>query len=115
MRTFSDDDGYDVTGRAWVFPLTLDESKRFAPTFDTAHADAFVVFNGYGDLRETSQGRTLAATVPGWVSRRVSFDPGNMYVNAGGFLVGPPETVSDVDSLPFRLERHSDLYERSNA
>lgn len=114
MRTFSEE-GY-VTGRAWVFPLRRREDGKLLPTFDTSGADAFVVFNGYGDLSEAAQGRALAATVEGWVSRKVGFDPGNMYVNAGGFLVGPADIVEGAGDYPvsFSLNLHSDLWASEN-
>jgi len=115
MRTF-DEDG-NVSGRAWIFPLRKDEeSGRLVPTFDTATADAMVVFNGYGELAENAQARALAGIVEGWVSKRVSFDPGNMYVNAGGFLVGPAEIVEAAgQSLGIYMERHTDLFDREQA
>lgn len=111
IRTFSEE-GW-VTGRAWAFPLRQTEGGKLVPTFDTAGADAYIVFNGYGDLGEAEQGKVLAATVEGWVSRKVYFDPGNMYVNAGGFLVGPADIVEG-GSVGFSLSLHSDLWNSEN-
>jgi len=107
IRTF-DENGY-VSGRAWAFPLRLDGTK-LVPTFDTTSAVAFVVFNGYGELSEADQGRVLAATMEGWASKRVSFDPGNMYVNNGGFLVGPSDILEGRDWMEFSTDLHSDLW-----
>lgn len=108
LRTF-DADG-SVTGRAWVLPL-----KRcgvsLTPTFST-DADAFIVFNGYGDLSGYTPARLLAH-MTGMTYRKVSFTCSPMFVNNdAGYLVAPEElakTFTD-GALHLSTDAHSTLF-----
>lgn len=112
LRSFSPDADWDtVTGRAWVMPLRRDLDGKLAPTFDTEHPDALVVFNGYGDLAGYAAPRVIAAMY-GWTYAKMpAFGATPMYVNAGGYLVGPEDIIQDTKSLTLDLRQHSSLYE----
>ena len=114
IRSFNQYDG--VTGRVWVMPLKLKNPDRhvLTPTFETENPDAFVVFNGYGDL-SGYVGARIVAHMSGLTYRKVEFDDGNgyMYVNGGsGYLVAPEHIAEHYtdSNLRFYLENHSELY-----
>lgn len=109
MRSFSED-GY-VTGRAWVMPLRLSAGPHLKPTFDTENPDAFMVFNGYGELSGYTAARILAH-MAGWTYRKTGFRCSPMYVNAGGYLVAPEETAAPYTdgSLDLYLSAHANLH-----
>jgi hypothetical protein len=90
LRTF--DDYGRVTGRAWVMPMR-DDGDDLSPTFDTMTPDAFVVFNGYGDLSGYT-GARIMAHLAGMTYRKIGFAVDYMYVNSGGYLVAA-EALAD--------------------
>jgi hypothetical protein len=107
-----DSDG-DATGRAWVMPLRRDESGHMRPTFDTMTPDAFVVFNGYGDLSGYAAPR-IVAHMAGWTYRKIDFNVDPMYINAaGGYLVAPEDIAAPYTdgSLYLSVRQHSSLFE----
>jgi hypothetical protein len=108
LRSFSGD---RVTGRAWVLPLRLNDPNGWLPTFDTMTPDAFVVFNGYGDLGGYAAAR-IVAHLAGWTYRKIGFECLPMYVNAGGYLIAPENIAEQYTdgSLDLRVNQHSDLF-----
>lgn len=110
MRTFNN---YSVTGRAWVMPLKVRDGG-LVPTFETMSPDAFVVFNGYGDLEGYTPARIMAQ-MSGMTYRKVDFSTqGSMYVNGdSGYLVAPEEIAAGYTekSLSFDAPIHSDLHD----
>lgn len=129
----------NVTGRAWVMPLRLTgkaQARRdpnlcsdpvccppppgapsgapmLAPTFDTMTPDAFVVFNGYGDLSGYGPARIMAH-MAGMTYRKVAFTCAPMYVNGEqGYLVAPEELAEKYTDgrLSLSVPQHADLYE----
>src|SRR5208282_226801 len=117
MRSFTDN---SLSGRAWVMPLKQSEGGRLIPTFDTLTPDAFVVFNGYGDLSGYAPARILAH-LAGWTYRKIDFSCPPMYINSGGYLIAPEDIAGKYTDgyLALSVSRHSDLYEnertRANA
>lgn len=120
IRTFTTSAGYTsdytyVSGRAWVMPLKQVEhygSKYLTPTFETRQPDAFVVFNGYGDLNGYAAARILSH-MAGMTYRKIGFDAAPMYVNnCSGYLVAPEEIASRYTDghLNLDVDQHSSLY-----
>jgi hypothetical protein len=114
LRSFKDG---DVSGRAWVMPLRLrtetgDSFPPLVPTFSTMGADAFAVFNGYGDLGGYAPAR-IVAHMAGWTYRKIAFSCDPMYINAGGYLVASEDIAEPYTdgSLRLSVPQHSDLYE----
>jgi hypothetical protein len=120
LRSFKDG---EVSGRAWVMPLrSVDQvplsgdprqiSASLALTFDTMGADAFVVFNGYGDLGGYAPAR-IVAHMAGWTYRKIGFACDPMFINAGGYLVAPEHIAEPYTdgSLRLSVSQHSNLYE----
>lgn len=105
-----------VSGRAWVMPLRQDPRGRLAPTFDTITPDAFIVFNGYGELSGYTAPRLLAH-MAGYTYRKVGFDCESMYINAGGYLVAPEDIAQKYASAGVRLNlnKHATLFEDEQA
>ncbi len=105
-----------VTGRAWVMPLRRDSRERLTPTFDTVTPDAFVVFNGYGDLSGYAAPR-IVAHMAGWTYRKIQFSCDPMYVNAGGYLVAPEEIAQQYTDgeLYLTVSQHSHLFATEKA
>lgn len=111
LRTFTDA-GW-VNGRAWVIPLKLTESGRLTPTFETLEPDAFVVFNGYGDLGGYVPARIISH-MAGMTYRKVDFTCSPMYVNSSsGYLVAPEEIADGYTDgcLSLSVNQHSSLFE----
>jgi hypothetical protein len=104
---------YSVSGRAWVMPLRQDESGELVPTFETQTPDAFVVFNGYGDLSGYTAPR-IVAHMAGMTYRKVGFDCDPMYINAGGYIVAPEEIAKKYTdgSLSLSVHQHARLFDR---
>ena len=104
---------YSVSGRAWVMPLRQDENDELAPTFETQTPDAFVVFNGYGDLSGYTAPR-IVAHMAGMTYRKVGFDCDPMYINAGGYIVAPEEIAKKYTdgSLSLSVQQHARLFDR---
>ena len=115
IRSFSSPDHHSPSGRAWVMPLRLSEDGRLKATFATMTADAFVVFNGYGDLSGYAAPRILAH-MAGWTYRKIDFKASPMYVNAGGYLVAPEEIAAQYTdgSVHLSVSQHSHLFERES-
>ncbi len=102
----------DVSGRAWVMPLRKDEAGSLVPTFNTMTPDAFVVFNGYGDLGGYAAARIMSH-MAGWTYRKIGFDCSPMYINAGGYLVAPEEIAEPYTDgrLNMSVRQHASIYE----
>jgi hypothetical protein len=121
------------TGRAWVLPLRKQQRtdagtytssqprdcrgrfahaphKRLTPTFDTLTPDAMVVFNGYGELSGYTPARIVSHML-GWTYQKINFDATPMYINSGGYLVGPEPVVQATDELYLSVHKHSRLFE----
>lgn len=116
MRTFNDYGS--VSGRAWVMPLRLVEGDRLEPTFDGLAPDAFMVFNGYGDLSGYTPAR-LVAQMAGMTYRKVGFDANPMYVNNNnGYLVTSEEIASKYPAgshVSLTTPTHGNLYHTEQA
>jgi hypothetical protein len=110
LRTF--DDYGSVEGRAWVLPLKY-AGTSFKPTFDTVAPDAFVVFNGYGNLDGYTPAR-IVAHMAGMTYRKIDFQAYSMYINNGGYLVAPEEIASEVTAISLSLTEHAHLYGQEN-
>ena len=114
LRSFNeggDRYGNGVTGRAWIFPLKQVDGS-LVPTFNTDTPDAYVVFNGYGDLSGYTGARILAHMV-GMTYRKVRFFADPIYVNSqAGYLVAPEEIAKNYTdgSLSLPTSDHSNLY-----
>jgi len=110
LRSFGQYGG--VSGRAWVMPLKLDK-HGLVPTFATLEADAFVVFNGYGDLSGYAPARILAH-MTGWTYRKIGFTCHPMYVNLGSYLIAPEPVAEQYTdgNLDLSVNTHSSLYEQ---
>lgn len=95
MRTFDDAGRWPrITGRAWVQPLKVDDRGALQPTFDAVKADAYMVYNGYGDLSGYTAVRIVADMV-GMSYRKVQFDMSPQYVNNGtGYLVASQDVIA---------------------
>jgi hypothetical protein len=91
-------------------PLRKNADGELVPTFDTMSPDAFVAFNGYGDLNGYTGARVMAA-MAGWTYARISFECSPMYVNAGGYLIAPEEIVQTCKSLDLSVRQHANLNE----
>lgn len=114
LRSFGGD---YVSGRAWVMPLASDLYGGLTPTFNTEHPDAFVVFNGYGDLQGYTGARILSH-MAGWTYRKVGFDCEPMYVNGNwAYLVAPEEIATKYTdgSLSLSVDQHSRLFQTESA
>jgi hypothetical protein len=113
LRTFDEYDG--VAGRAWVMPLKRNERGSLAPTFNTETPDAFVVFNGYGDLGGYNAARIMSH-MSGMTYRKISFSGSPMYVNGdSAYIVAPEEVAAQYNTggaLSLSTSEHSDLYRR---
>jgi hypothetical protein len=116
IRTF--DDNGDVSGRAWVMPLrSRGEGQGFGPTLDTETPDAFVVFNGYGDLSGYAATR-IVSHMAGWTYRKIGFHCSPMYINGeSGYLVAPEEIAKDYTDgrLVLTVDTHANLTEKELA
>jgi hypothetical protein len=104
LRSFQ---GQSVSGRAWVMPLRK-ESGGLVPTLDTMTPDAFIVFNGYGDLAGYAPARIMAG-MAGWTYKKISFSCDPMYINAGGYLVAPEHIIQDTSTLRLNVPQHASL------
>lgn len=108
-----------VIGRIWVIPLRLQRNGARPPsgpfpTFDAMSADAFMVFNQYGDLANHVGPRLLAHMVDKeWTYKKVSYE-GSMYANNDmAYLVGSEETIERITNgglFAMDFTQHADLY-----
>jgi hypothetical protein len=110
LRSFDSSGG--VSGRAWIMPLRKTENGKLAATFETMTPDAFVVFNGYGDLSGYAPAR-IAAHMAGWTYRKIDFYASPMYINAGGYLIAPEDIAEQYTDgeLYLHISQHSNLFE----
>lgn len=117
LRSFGERNGWDggVKGRAWVQPLKS-VNGELTPTFDAQGADAYVVFNGYGDLSGYAPARIVAHMV-GMTYRKIEFSLGEAYINAGGYLIAPEDIATDYTDgrLNLYVDPHENLYNRELA
>lgn len=120
LRSFNVTPGYGggeyryPNGRAWVMPLRRTDTGSLTPTFNTEDPDAFVVFNGYGDLDGYTPAR-IVAHMAGMTYRKIALRSDPMYVNSdSGYLVAPEEIADEYTdgSLRFSLSQHADLHDR---
>lgn len=114
IRTFAGADSTEVVGRAWAMPLRL-TADVLTPTFDTMSPDAFIVFNGYGNLVQYTAPRILAH-MAGMSYKALDLGiecvDKAMYLNAGsGYIVAPEEIIAAHPMLRLRLEQHANLFE----
>lgn len=94
------------TGRAWVLPLTT-AFGGLRPTHDASNADAFLVFNGYGDLDGYTPAR-IVSNAHGMSYRKVSLSIDPMFVNGDvGYLVGPQDLLNETPSVSLTLSQHA--------
>lgn len=110
LRSFHPD-GW-VTGRAWVLPIRETDGGNLTPTFETREPDAFVVFNGYGNLSGYTAARIMTH-LAGMTYRKIAFSCSPMYVNnQDGYLVAREEIASRYTdgSLCWSVETHSNLF-----
>ena len=112
MRTFGGPYG-GVQGRAWIMPLRLDEEGGLQPTFDSMTPDAFMIFNGYGDLGGYAPAR-IVAHMAGMTYRKVMFDASPMYINnSSGYLVTSEEIAAKYPAgsrIDLCIDTHSNLH-----
>jgi hypothetical protein len=101
-----------TSGRAWVMPLKKGAGDRLTPTFDTMTPDAFIVFNGYGDLEGYTAAR-IVSHMAGMTYRKVGFECEPMYINAGGYLVAPEDIAAKYTDgyLNLSVSTHSTLFD----
>lgn len=102
-----------VLGRSWVLPLRRDGVLKptFKPTFDAMKADAFVTFNGYGNLDGTTPARIMAH-MTGLPYRKIDFGCDPMYVNSeAGYLLAAKEILDTTTAIYLDVDRHANLYE----
>lgn len=118
LRTFGGTKWEPVSGRAWVMPLRADEDGALHPTFDAVSADAYMVFNGYGDLQGYTPARVVAG-MTGMTYRKINFDCSPMYINGNsGYLVASEEIAeryAATGRLSLYVDSHSNLYHREAA
>lgn len=112
----------EVTGRTWVYPLkrTVDDPTTLrrhdtwlTPTFETTTPDAYVVFNGYGNLAGYAGSRVLAH-MAGMTYRKVAMALGpNSYVNNDSAYLVAPEDIAQYytdGTLSITAQQHATLF-----
>lgn len=108
IRTFLPDDyggeGLYVSGRAWVQPMRK-VGIDLIPTHDTLTADAYIVFNGYGDLDGAKPARIIGH-LTGKTYRKIEYAADQQYVNNGGWLVSDEETCRKTDYVEIGAASH---------
>lgn len=88
------------------------EVSALTPTFNTTTADAYIVFNGYGDLSGYAAARVIAS-LTGLTYRKVGFRAEPCFINGDtGYLVCSEETAKrhEDQGLVLNLDDHSTLY-----
>lgn len=104
LRTFSEDASYP-NGRAWVQPLRR-TGDGLVPAHDTVGADAYVVFNGYGDLSGYVAAR-IVAHLCGRTYRKIVLSADRQFINSDtGYLVADEATCEGTDRLYFDYDEH---------
>lgn len=105
MRSFNGDDSWP-TGRVWVQPLHKGFGGVLTPTHDTINADAYVVFNAYGELSGFIAARIIAHFT-GMTYKKVGMSANTMYVNNNqAVLVSDEETCKNTESLTISADEH---------
>lgn len=107
MRSYYGPEAYsdNPSGRIWVQPLAK-INDRLWPTHDALHADAYVVFNGYGDLSGYIAARIIAH-LAGRTYRKVDLHSDPQYINGDvGYLVADEATCETTDSVSFSFDAH---------
>jgi len=105
----------DLSGRAWVMPMkiSLSYDRPLKPTFDALSPDAFVVFNGYGELSGYA-GARIMSHMAGMPYHKIGFECEPMFVNAGGYLVSGGQNGAfnndGTRSIYMSVDQHSSLY-----
>jgi hypothetical protein len=115
LRTFTEWNG--VSGRAWVMPLRQLPHGSLGPTFDTVNPDAFMVFNGYGDLSGYAAARIMAH-MTGGTYRKTDFSCEPMYINnKSGYLIAPEEIAGQYEGKGVYpdVSTHADLFRDEQA
>lgn len=110
LRAF--DEYHNVIGRAWVMPLKNPGGADLVPTFETASPDAFVVFNGYGELCGYTSAR-IVAHMAGLTYRKISLYGSPMYINGeSGYLIAPEDLAKHYTDgrLHLSVDEHSSLF-----
>lgn len=119
LRTF---DGPIVTGRAWILPMRhnttggiSDHGGWLSPTHDTMGADAYLVFNAYGDDLTSYKAARIVAHLTGRTYKHVGFrhdgdcEEGEdaMYINGEtAKLVASEDICSKFDEIELDLAPH---------
>lgn len=99
----------DVTGRAWVMPLKHDNG-HLRPTFNAEGADAYIVFNGYGNLGGYAPAR-IVAQMTGMTYKKVGFGADPMYINGeSGYLVASQEILAETGGVDLDTDEHARLF-----
>jgi hypothetical protein len=112
IRTF--DEYGDVSGRAWVMPMKKDANDYLNPTSNAEDPDAFVVFNGYGELSGYT-GARIMSQLSGMTYRKTSFYVSGMYVNDdSGYIIAPEDLAEKIykrhNGIEINTTAHSNLY-----
>lgn len=99
--------GKQTVGRVWVYPCKVAEEEGMSygvshsvrPTADE-NPDAYLVFNGYGDLSERVGPQVVADMFGMKVHKdRTDFPDSDMYINADPYLIVP----EDMTDKTFRI------------
>jgi hypothetical protein len=107
LRTYysTQTDSSSPSGRIWVQPLAKTDDG-LKPTHDALHADAYVLFNGYGDLSGYVAAR-IVAHLAGRTYRRVTLSTETQYINNdAGYLVADEATCEATERLYFGFDEH---------
>ncbi len=113
--------GDEVSGRAWVMPLKNGvlrsyggrEQASLVATTNTETPDAYVVFNGYGEINGYKCAR-IVAHMAGMTYRKIGLTAEPMYINGdSAYLIAPEEIAEDYTdgSLTLRVPEHNDLFQ----
>jgi len=103
LRTF--DTHGNVTGRAWVQPVKVNDGHVCA-THDATGADGYIVYNGYGALDGYVASRIIAH-LTSKTYRKIGFNVDRQYVNGNtGFLVADEATCAAINSVSFDDDEH---------
>lgn len=101
-----------VSGRAWVQPMRKVGIGDLIPTHDTLTADAYIVFNGYGDLEGAKPARIIGH-LTGKTYRKINYSADQQYVNNGGWLVSDEETCRRTDYVEIGAASHDQFDART--
>jgi hypothetical protein len=105
LRSFSNQ--WNVSGRAWILPVSIDSASRAVPS---TTPNAYIVFNGYGDLDGYS-GARVVSQLTGMTYKRISFNVDAMYINNdSGYLVAPEDIAAPISNLRLNVDVHAYAY-----